>query len=75
MPESRGRKPKKQNAAAAQTAKPKVAAAESTRAAQPKRRVGKVIGVLITLFTVFTGAVGLSWTPKMRQLAKVEPCP
>ena len=29
-------------------------------------------------YTVELGAVGLqdvSWTPKMRQLAKVEPCP
>jgi hypothetical protein len=58
MPESRRRKPKKQRQVATQMGTSKAATAQSIRA-QPKRRVGKVIAALVTLFTVFTGAVVL----------------
>lgn len=55
MPESRRRKPKK---VSTQTGKPKAATKQATTA-QPKRRWAKGRRVIVIIFSLFVGAVGL----------------
>jgi hypothetical protein len=58
MPESRGRKPKKQKQVATQAVKPKTITVQETTA-EPKRRWAKVLRVFGVIFGIFAGAVGL----------------